>query len=189
MPTNVNTPIEGGQAMDAAHMRSIQRQVRAMTQSVAGIKGYVDSTGFHPRGGNGGGAGATIVAMILTVQNNWLYCATNSGTFINVARPKLNRRDTSEGGFLDPGDTVGTREDWGTTFTLTYSDEQTRVVSATGLDNEDQVIGPTSYIIGDEITCIQLTQEVNDDTSGTVKCLYEAVDARCWMKKPSAPAT
>jgi hypothetical protein len=124
-----------------------------------------------------------LVLLISTVHQNYLDCIYLTRHF-NVALPALIRRDSTEGGSVAAGGTVGTRD----TDTITYTGTQTRTVSKVGAawTPELQTIGPTTYQAGDSIIAIPCEQEVNDDSSGKVSCSYIALDGRAWGPVPAA---
>jgi len=124
---------------------------------------------------------------IAAIHQNWLDCTVGSIHY-NVARPALNRRDSPEGGSVAAGGTTGTRDDNGTKYTFTYTSaaQYRNVTGGTiGPGGEDQIIGPTAYVVGDLLSVEPLQQDVQGDTTGTVRCQWESTDARCWGTVPS----
>ena len=128
---------------------------------------------------------------IIEIHDNYLVCQDTESNEFKVARPALNRRDTTEGGDLSAGATVGYRAVNGVTYTLTYSNSplahQSRTVTGgtIGGGGEPQIIGPVEYIAGDIVMCVPWHGTVQSDTSGTTPCTYLSLDARCWGTVPS----
>ncbi len=124
--------------------------------------------------GDDEGSGVRQRFKIFTIAGDYLVCSpwdgfTDSDERINVARPYLLRTS------LESHNSV----------TFVFTDDVTRTASATGEDDETQVIVP-AYVIDDEIWAtrdfIGGTGAISD-TDEEIEWLDDNRDARAWAKQ------
>ncbi len=108
------------------------------------------------------------------IEGDFLQCVTWNGVEegterINVARPVLLRKITASHNSV----------------TFVYTDNVTRTASASGQDDETQVIVP-AYVVDDEIIAIKgITRGTGAIASGNKQIVWQDlnIDARAWAKQ------
>ena len=188
MPDSIHTNVEGGMALDAAHVRAQQRYLRSVSRGGGGLS-VADSSGNHfrpypqavPALGN-------LLLYVASVQGDYLSCNTKSdgsGDQYSVAKPpRLRSSDTAARAVANQTYTL-TKSAFTAGITGAYYTNGCQSCTGTrSSDSATETLGVDEpYLVGDEITAIPADTGLKDIADDPIIYQDANVDGRHWAAK------